>query len=140
MLFRSEEVKQRVLLLTYSHKRPDFVGLFEHVFVIAESLARGTRNQASQNVDRRRFTSAVLAEEHKNLVLVHPQIKVFDSLNAIAEYFIKILDAKIFAINLLTGNLRGSFFEVLVRIFKFDKLFIFEKPLSASLIKIWLDP
>jgi hypothetical protein len=74
MLFRSEEVKQNVLLLTHAHKRPDLAGLFEHVFVIAESLALGTGNQASQNVDRRGFTSAVPAQQRKNLVLINPQI------------------------------------------------------------------
>ena len=63
MRFAAEALEEHVVLRADAHEGLDLVHVVPHRVAVDERLAVGDRVQAGHHVDRRRLTSAVLAEK-----------------------------------------------------------------------------
>lgn len=92
MLHRCQIFEQNIVLGADTHNLTNFICFFEHIVVVSNSRPFWRLNKTSEHADCGGFTSTILSEQCKNLVLVYFQIDSFDSLKPIIISFLQTLN------------------------------------------------
>ena len=75
-----------------THECPDLVHVVEQVVLKNSTLASGFWQQASKHGNGRGFTGSVVAQQGKDLAVVHLEIDPVDGTELVRVYLSKILD------------------------------------------------